>query len=218
MDAGVDAGVAEVERAARRGGAERLIFFSDAVVAIAITLLAIDLPTPTGETNRELLASLAANSFAYVTFVISFIVIGAHWRAHHRVFRYLHAVDAPFVRLSFTWLLGIVATPFLTVIIREGHLDLVRFGLYALAQALLQIVLYALQWLAHRNGLYAPGSAPATVRPHWWRELAGPVGYLVSIPLYLLLGAWAFVLWAVVPNLSAATRLTRRVRARSAGR
>jgi hypothetical protein len=78
----------------------------------------------------------------------------------------------------------------------------------------LQIVLCALQWVARRNGLYVP----ATVRANWWRELAGPVGYLVSIPLYLLLGAWAFALWAVVPNVPSLARLTRLVRARSAGR
>ena len=136
-----DGGAAGIDRAVGRGAAERLMFFSDAVVAIAITLLAIDLPAPTGDTNEELARSLAANSFSYVTFVISFLVVGAHWRAHHRTFRYLHAVDPPFVRITFVWLLIIVATPFFTVIIREGRHDLLRFGLYAVAQALLSGVL-----------------------------------------------------------------------------
>ena len=143
-----------------RGATERLMFFSDAVVAIAITLLAIELPVPDGRTTRELLASLAANSLAYLTFVISFMVIGAHWRAHHRVFRYLGRVDRTFVQLNFAWLLIIVATPFLTEIIREGELDVARFGLYALAQALLLIVFGLMQTVAGRRGLFVSGTPP----------------------------------------------------------
>jgi hypothetical protein len=64
------------------------VFFSDAVVAIAITLLAIELPVPEGDSTASLLDSLGANSIAYLTFLISFLVIGAHWRSHHQVFRY----------------------------------------------------------------------------------------------------------------------------------
>ena len=120
-----------------RGATERLMFFSDAVVAIAITLLAIELPVPESTTTSELLAALAEDSLAYLTFVISFLVVGAHWRAHHRVFRYLGRVDRTFVHLNFAWLLIIIVTPFLTEIIREGELDVARFGMYALAQALL---------------------------------------------------------------------------------
>ena len=143
------------------------MFFSDAVVAIAITLLAIELPVPDGRTTRELLASLAANSLAYLTFVISFLVVGAHWRAHHRVFRYLGCVDRTFVQLNFAWLLIIVATPFLTEIIREGDLDVARFGLYALAQALLLIVFGLMQTVAGRRGLFVPGTPPEIVGHGW---------------------------------------------------
>ncbi len=201
-----------------RAAAERLIFFSDAVVAIAITLLAIELPVPDGRTSRELLASLAANSLAYLTFVISFMVVGAHWRAHHRVFRYLGRVDRTFVRLNFAWLLIIVATPFLTEIIREGELDVARFGLYALAQALLLIVFGLMQMVAGRRGLFVPGTPPEIVGHGWPHQVLGAGGFLVSIPLYLVLGPWAFALWAVVPNLpQLVSAVGRRTRRRSAG-
>lgn len=196
---------AGTERAARRIAAERLVFFSDAVVAIAITLLAINLTVPTGRTGRELVASLVANGFDYAAFVISFMVIGAHWRVHHRVFRYLHAVDRPFVHLSFGWLLVIVATPFLTVVLREGDLGVVRFGLYALAQAVLLVVFSAMQRVATRHGLFAPGTPEAVTRQVWWQELASPAGFVVSVPLFGLLGAWAFALWAVGPAVSTLT-------------
>lgn len=197
--------------------AERLVFFTDAVVAIAITLLALELPVPEGDTSQELLASLGANSFAYLTFLISFLVIGAHWRAHHSVFRYLHGVDSAFVKLTLVWLLIIVATPFLTEVIREGGLDVVRFGLYALAQALLLIVFDTMQWVARRRGLFVAGTPSRIAGQSWWQSIASPGGFLVSIPLFPLIGAWAFVLWAVVPNVpQLASRLSERGR-RSAG-
>ena len=57
--------------------ADRLILFSDAVVAIAITLLAIDLPLPEGGTVSEFWASVRHDSTHYLAFLISFFVIAA---------------------------------------------------------------------------------------------------------------------------------------------
>src|SRR3954452_23319670 len=71
------------------GSAERLVFFSDAVVAIAITLLALELPVPTGDTNAAVWHSLGDHLGEYLAFLISFAVIGSHWFGHHQLFRYL---------------------------------------------------------------------------------------------------------------------------------
>jgi uncharacterized membrane protein len=184
-----------------RAAAERLVFFSDAVVAIAITLLAIELPVPEGDNAKTLLASLGTNSIAYLTFLISFLVVGAHWQAHHQVFRYLRRTDAAFVHLNLAWLFVIIATPFLTEIIREGDLNIARFGLYAVAQALLLLVFAAMQGLARRRGLFLAGTPDDVAGGSWPHSLLGAAGFLVSIPLYPVLGAWAFALWALIPNL-----------------
>ena len=56
--------------------AERLTFFSDAVVAIAMTLLAIDLPVPGGGTVSVFWASVEHDEGHYATFLISFVVKG----------------------------------------------------------------------------------------------------------------------------------------------
>ena len=71
--------------------AERLAFFSDAVVAIAITLLALELPVPmsTVESNRDFWHQLAKHSNDYIAFMISFAAIGSHWFPHHALFSQL---------------------------------------------------------------------------------------------------------------------------------
>ncbi|WP_369253386.1 TMEM175 family protein [Geodermatophilus amargosae] len=193
----LDPDAAEVERRA----AERLTFFSDAVVAIALTLLALELPAPEGRTTSEVLRSLADHGYEYSSFLIGFLVVAAHWNAHHRVFRWLTGVRPRLVTLSLTWLLLIVLTPFLTRVLTEGDLDTVRFGMFAVAQALLQLVFAAMVSLAAREGLFA-AAAPAAATGHPWRHAApGALGFLVAVPLFPLVGRWAFVLWAAVPVL-----------------
>jgi uncharacterized membrane protein len=58
-------------------------------------------------------------------------VIGAHWRIHHRAFRYVREATTPIIRLNMYWLLLIVITPFTTKTLSVGQQNLLRFGLYA---------------------------------------------------------------------------------------
>ena len=78
---------------AERRPVDRLTIFSDTVVAIAITLLAIDLPVPVGSTVSEFWTSVRHNSGHYAAFVISFVAIAASWNHHHDMFRYAEKMD-----------------------------------------------------------------------------------------------------------------------------
>jgi uncharacterized membrane protein len=106
---------------------ERLVFFSDAVVAIAITLLAIELPLPAGETNRQFRESLAGHREEYLAFGISFAVIWNLWSDHHRFFRHVAASPA-LVGRNMLWLLMIVITPFATPAPGRGYEDEAAVG------------------------------------------------------------------------------------------
>jgi uncharacterized membrane protein len=101
---------------------ERLVLFSDAVVAIAITLLALDLPVPDAHSGEAFAASVADSGPEYVSFLVSFVVIGRHWLNHHTLFRDVARVDARVIVLNLTWLLMVVITPFMTRLLAEDDI------------------------------------------------------------------------------------------------
>src|SRR3954471_19840820 len=96
---------------------ERMVFFSDAVFAIAITLLVIELHAPElprGSSDAAQLQALASLSPNFVGFGISFAVIGMFWMGHHRAFG-LAAHYSPRVLGWNLLLLGLIAfMPFVT--------------------------------------------------------------------------------------------------------
>src|ERR1700677_2151260 len=99
-----------------------LMLFSDAVVAIAITLLAIDLPVPGGDTVPAFFSSVRDNSGHYWAFLLSFGSIAGAWGNHHDIFRCTRRIDARLRQLNVAWLLMIVLTPFAArVLTARGH-------------------------------------------------------------------------------------------------
>ena len=108
--------------------AERLVFFSDAVVAIALTLLILPLADVVPEAAREHARSLdviTENQWKIYSFLLSFAVIGRLWMSHHRLFEQIKAYNRPLMTVNMAWLLTIVVLPFPTEMI--GGFDDDRF-------------------------------------------------------------------------------------------
>jgi uncharacterized membrane protein len=120
-----------------RRAVDRLLYFSDAVAAIAITLLAIDLPAPKTATSSQFWSSVRQLDDRYLAFVISFYIIAAAWSHHREVFRYVVRVDSRLRTLVFFWLMTIVLIPFAArlLAVANGEHD-VRYAFYALLQVL----------------------------------------------------------------------------------
>jgi uncharacterized membrane protein len=191
--------------------AERLTFFSDAVVAIAMTLLAIDLPVPEGSTVSVFWTSVEHDEGHYVTFRISFVVIAAAWRDHHQLFQYAKRTDARLLVLNTGWLLTIVLNPFATKLLITGGQSLdthaLRFGFYALLQVLESAALYAM--LRHMIAGRLADPPQAVVNRMTRRAFSLMIGFGLSIPVFFVTtDGW--LLWIVAPVLAGLSRQRER--------
>jgi uncharacterized membrane protein len=113
---------------------ERLLFFSDAVFAIAITLLVIEIKVPElphGSSDRELGFALLRLIPRIVGFVVSFFLIGQTWVEHHRIGRQLRHFDLGLLWKNLLLLFFVAFMPFSTGVLSEFFHSPVAVCLYA---------------------------------------------------------------------------------------
>jgi len=188
------------------------MFFSDAVFAIAITVLVLDIHLPVGgesADNNQLLAMLLGLWHKYLAYLISFWVIGLYWINHHRKFLLIKKFDHLLLSLNVLLLMVIAFIPFPTAVISEnGNRTATIF--YALIMALAGLLL-AILWLhaARKNALVDARLS----RRHRWREASGP---LITAAIFLLSIGVAFfdeglvrILWILILPVSIITGVRR---------
>jgi len=180
--------------------AERLVFFSDAVVAIALTLLALELPVPTGDTNHELVASFREHYEEYLAFLISFAVIGTQWQGHHRTFARVRGLAGRLVTFNLMWLLTIVVTPFATKVLTGDEAFQARFITYAAVQALSGLFFLLILVELTRYELRDPDTPRRAVNGAYVRVTSMALAFAISIPVCFLTH-WAYACWAIIPGL-----------------
>jgi uncharacterized membrane protein len=94
---------------------ERVIFFSDAVFAIAVTLLVLEIRPP--QDTRHLLHGLAALWPSYLAYAITFLLIGQVWANHHVMFDHIRVVDRTVLFLNTLLLMDIAFLPFAAAVL-----------------------------------------------------------------------------------------------------
>ncbi|MFD6160554.1 TMEM175 family protein [Nocardia sp. NPDC060256] len=182
-------------------GLERLIFFSDAVVAIAITLIVL----PLVDNAREVADSstskfLSENSYGLIAAGVSFVVISSFWREHHRLFERATGYTRLLVRINMLWLLCIVALPLATVLDVYSHRgDRLAIGIYLgvmigamTLSRLAELVLYRANLLADAERVTGIDIA---VR---WISVATVCLALVIALSVPHVGLWSLLLWIAV--------------------
>jgi uncharacterized membrane protein len=175
---------------------DRIVFFSDAVFAIALTLLVVRIDVPRGpDFAREVLAQWPR----YLSYTISFLAVGLYWVSHHRVFRYILRWDEGLIALNLFLLLFIAFIPYPAAMIGEHGGEQVSLVFYAatLAMAGLANLLIWMYATRHRR-LVAADLDPAVIRRHRMRGLVAPVVFFASIPLSFVSMDAAYYSWVLV--------------------
>jgi uncharacterized membrane protein len=134
---------------------ERLAFFSDAVFAIAITLLIIEFKIPhitkdsTFNSAWEQLTDLKYNLFALL---LSFTLIATYWVRHHFLFKHIHNYNRQMVIANLVVLLPIIFFPFTTALLAESvenpNVVILALRLFILNNILAGLTIYIFYWLA----------------------------------------------------------------------
>jgi len=138
---------------------ERIAFFSDAVFAIAITLLVIEFHPPhvTKETTAsELWAELSHMKYKLAALVISFALIVSYWMRHHVIFKHLHNYNRQIILANMWSLLPMIFFPFTTSFLYESlaadeQVMAIPFRLFLLNNILSGVSTYYLFHLAFRK-------------------------------------------------------------------
>lgn len=166
---------------------DRLVFFSDAVIAIAITLLVLDIRVPRAEAlpaGETLVTALIGQWPVYLSFVISFIIIGETWANHHAMFRYIKRTDHGLLVISIMLLLCIAFIPFAASLLAEYiQRDERAVGafVYGITLTVGGVFFNLIWWYALRHPyLLNPATDAQELQAMGQRFVIGPIIYLVA--------------------------------------
>jgi len=201
---------------------ERTVFFSDAVIAIAMTLLAIELPLPEGHTPAAVWRSFVSNLGAeYLAFLVSFAVVSLFWYRHHRSFEHIARINTTLIIWNLVGLAAIVLIPFATRMLSPEAVGLQGeqengYALGPIFYASLMLLWgasYVLMVItASRSGLWREGTPPATPGNMIFGACSALAMFAVSIPIALANPNAAQLSWVLIPVVATvAPRVRRRL-------
>ena len=188
---------------------DRLLALSDGVVAIALTLLVLQLRVPTlpadsADSASALAAALAKGTDQLTAYVISFYVVAQFWLVHHRVFQHLAGQEEGLAWWNFAFLFTITIMPFTSDMLGEYGDNPLAVDIFALNLLLAALATQATSELGRRRGLTTPGYHRAARRGAFLRSLATVTVLAASMGIAWWNAGNAKFVWlllALVPNL-----------------
>jgi uncharacterized membrane protein len=190
-------------------GLDRLVFFSDAVIAIAITLLALDLRLPDMQAGmvEQLPQFLTALELPLMSFIISFFVIGMFWMAHHRIFLYIRHYDRTLLWINLIFLFLVVSMPFPTSVLANFGNTTLGVILYASVVATIALVrTWLWRYATHNRRLVDENLPDALIRNLTISSLITAGVFLFSIVIALVNPYLAEISWVTTTALTFAIR------------
>jgi uncharacterized membrane protein len=179
-------------------GLDRIVFFSDAVMAIAITLLVLDLKVPdaAGRSASDLGRTIMLGLWPkYLGYMVSFWVIALYWVAHHRCFRYIRKYDRRLIYLNFLFLMFIAFMPFPTGLLFSNPIQTASVALYAGTAAGMGLSLAGVWIYASRHRFIPANLSRVLIRDIRLNLLLPPLVFLLSAVVALFNAGLAMYFW-----------------------
>jgi uncharacterized membrane protein len=181
----------------------RVVGFSDAIFAIAMTLLVLQidvsgLPETSGGSARDMLEALRDVLPEITSFAVSFYVIGRYWLAHHWFYARIQRLDRRLLSQNLAYLGFIAFLPFPTALVGEYEQNAIAFVVFALSMAAVSGMELVSYHHAVHAGLLRPGAPPGMWK---WGRIASlfPVAvFVLSIPIAFLNPTLALLSWLVL--------------------
>lgn len=184
------------ERSERESEFARIIAFTDGVLAIAITLLVLQLQVP--QDSTDLTKDLLDQAPDLIAYGLSFAVIGRFWMLHHRFFARLARFDSRLMILNLIYLGLIVLVPFTSEVLGDYGDKVQAPVVYALSLGGAALMNWLMVRHALRRELIDPVSRPVAESYGGLYALTIPGIFFVSIPIAFISPIAAEASWLVL--------------------
>jgi uncharacterized membrane protein len=171
---------------------ERLVAFSDGVIAVIITIMVLELKTP----HSADLSALNEAIPVFLAYVLSFIYVAIYWNNHHHFFHLVHRVNGRILWANLHLLFWLSLVPFTTSWMGEYHLSPIPTAVYGVSLLMSAIAWYLLQTVIIRS--QGSGSALARALGSDIKGKISPVCYVSGILLAFVDTRIANALYVVV--------------------
>ncbi len=118
----------------------RLEAFYDAIIAIIVTVLVLELPQPETAT----VAGILALKVSYFTYLVSFLVCANLWQYHHLIYAHVQKIDSKIIWLNILLMFVISLIPYLTIFVANNPNSLLSESLYGLNFLLIDVILFVM--------------------------------------------------------------------------
>ena len=201
---------------------DRIAFFSDAVIAIAITLLVLEIKIPPlgkDSTWREIIATFDTKLFpSFVSLFLCFFTIGVLWMRHHELFEHINRYNKGLIKINLYFLLTVVLLPVSISFTQQpdnpGYLRPLVFTLNLFACNLTYYLM--LLHVFHKKNRFSTLQSKSVIQRMQRHALTGTLVFFSMSLLSLLHTTWFFIPILVFPMVSILRRIQARLKSPAA--
>ena len=183
----------------------RVEALTDGVFAVAMTLLVLDIKVPELQGPfdiSQLPGRLLALWPKFLSYTISFVILGVYWVGHHIQLSYIRRVDRPLLWINLLFLLWVVLVPFSTALLSEYPMTQIAITVYGFNLIAIGVTLAVHWWYATVETRHVDADIhPGVVRGGLLRTLVAPSIYVVAIGVSFVRPEISLFLYSLVPIL-----------------